>query len=153
MSPRDREDTIDENNIHMRIQALVDNELPEEDIEPTLERIQGSYEHREEYAALLRLKRRLADQREPPVSDDWVEKAEQRISRRLGRGLGTTLFLGSYLILLGYAVFTMFNDPGVPLIVAVLVSTILMGAALLLGNAIADRVREVKTDRYRRIIR
>ncbi|MFW5683224.1 MAG: hypothetical protein ACOC1I_00085 [Spirochaetota bacterium] len=153
MSTHDPQHELSPDDIRLRIQALADNELPEEAIEPTLEQIQGSYEYRQEYAELLRIKHRVKGEPVPRASEEWLEHAERRISRRLARGSGMVLFLGSYLILLGYAVFTMFRDPGVPLIVSVLVTTVLLGAAVLLGNAIADRVRESKTDKYRGIIR
>jgi hypothetical protein len=137
----------------MKIQALVDNELPESEIEPTIEAIQGSYEYRAEYAELLKLRKKLSSGAVPPPSQDWLREAEKKVSRRIGRGLGTVLFLGSYVILLGYAVFTMFRDPSVPIIVSVLILSGIVGFVVLLGNAIADRVRESKTDKYRGIIR
>ncbi|MFP4113108.1 MAG: hypothetical protein ACOC2Y_04700 [Spirochaetota bacterium] len=139
--------------IRMKIQALVDNELPESEIEPTIEAIQGSYEYRTEYAELLRLKKRLGSGPAPRPSEDWLEKAERRISRRVSSGLGTLLFIGSYVVLLAYAIYTLFRDPEVPLIVSVLTVTGVVGFVVLLGNAIADRVRESRTDKYRGIIR
>ena len=153
MSTSDHDEQEHTDEIRFKIQALADNELPEEEIEPTLDLIQGSYEYRREYAELLRLKRHLNAQPIPPVTEEWIERAERRISRRISRGTGTVLFVGSYLVLLGYAIFTMFRDPEVPLIVAVLVSAVVLGAGVLLGSAIADRVRERKTDKYREIIR
>ena len=153
MSTSDHDEQEHTDEIRFKIQALADNELPEEEIEPTLDLIQGSYEYRREYAELLRLKRHLNAQPIPPVTEEWIERAERRISRRISRGAGTVLFVGSYLVLLGYAIFTMFRDPEVPLIVAVLVSAVVLGAGVLLGSAIADRVRERKTDKYREIIR
>ena len=153
MSTSEHNEQQHADEIRLKIQALADNELPEEEIEPTLDLIQGSYEYRREYAELLRLKRHLNAQPIPPVTEEWIERAERRISRRISRGTGTVLFVGSYLVLLGYAIFTMFRDPEVPLIVAVLVSTVVLGAGVLLGSAIADRVRERKTDKYREIIR
>lgn len=153
MSTSDHDEQEHTDEVRLKIQALADNELPEEEIEPTLDLIQGSYEYRREYAELLRLKRHLNDQPIPPVTEEWIERAERRISRRISRGAGTLLFVGSYLVLLGYAIFTMFRDPGVPLIVAVLVSAVVLGAGVLLGSAIADRVRERRTDKYREIIR
>ena len=153
MSTSDHDEQEHTDEIRFKIQALADNELPEEEIEPTLDLIQGSYEYRREYAELLRLKRQLNDQPIPPVTEEWIEQAQHRISRRISRGAGTVLLLGSYLVLLGYAIFTMFADPGVPLIVAVLVAAVVLGAAVLLVSAIRDRVHERKTDKYREIIR
>jgi len=153
MSSHNPIDDLPVDEIHMKIQALVDNELPESEVDSVLATIQGSYEYRQEYAELLKLRRSLGAGPAGRLPDDWLAKAERKISRRLSRGIGTLLFVGSYLLLLGYAVFSLFDDPDVPLIVSVLVLSGIAGVAVLLANAIADRVRERKTDKYRGIIR
>ena len=153
MSAYNPNEHIPEDDIRIRIQALVDNELPEGEIEAVLAEIEGSYDYRTEYAELLKLRRKLGPGPAQRVSDEWVERAEARVTRRIGRGLGMVLFLGSYLVLLGYAIYTMLREPDVPLIVAVLILGVVAGFVVLLATAIADRVRERKTDRYRGIIR
>ena len=139
--------------IRIKLQALVDNELPASEIDEVLEEIQGSYEYRAEYAQLLKLRRELRAGIAEPTSQEWLARAERRIMRRVSRGVGTALLLGSYAILFGYALFTLFGDPEVPVIVSVLVAAGTLGFTVLLVNAIGDRVRERKTDRYRGIIR
>lgn len=153
MSAYNPNENIPEDDIRIRIQALVDNELPEGEIEAVLAEIEGSYEYRTEYAELLKLRRKLGPGPSQRVSDEWVERAEARVTRRIGRGLGMVLFLGSYLVLLGYAIYTILREPDVPLIVAVLILGVVAGFVVLLATAIGDRVRERKTDRYRGIIR
>lgn len=142
-----------EDDIRMKIQALADNELPESEIDSVLTAIAGSYEYRQEYTELLRLRRRLSPGPAPRVSDDWLAAAERRISRRIGRSTGTVLFVGSYLALLGYGIVSLFGDPEVPVAVAVLVAGGVLGLGVLLVSAIADRVRESKHDKYREVIR
>ena len=139
--------------IQLRIQALADNELPEEEIAPVLEAIQGSYEYREQYADLLKLKRKLAGLAVKDPGPDWVMRAERRIGRRLFRGTGTLLFVFSYLALLGVGAVALFRDAEIPLYVAILVGIGLAGLLSLLAGAIADRVRERKTDKYRGVLR
>lgn len=139
--------------IQLRIQALADNELPEEEIAPVLEAIQGSYEYREQYAELLKLKRKLAGVAVSDPGSDWVARAERRIGRRLFRGTGTLLFVISYLALLGVGVVALFREAEIPLYVAILVGIGLAGLLSLLAGAIADRVRERKTDKYRGVLR
>ena len=153
MSVHEPTDDLPMDDIMIRIQALADNELPESEIEAALEAIQGSYAYRSEYAQLLRMRRRLG--RGPSVrpSEDWLQKAEKRISRKVSRGLGTLLFIGSYVSLFGYALYTLIREPDVPIIVVVLIAGGVLGFVFLLGNAIADRVRESRNDRYREIIR
>lgn len=139
--------------IQLKIQALADNELPEEKIGPVLDAVQGSYEYREEYAELLRLKKRLSGVVGKGPGSDWVLAAERSITRKLFRGIGTVFFIGSYLALLGVAVITLFQDSDVPIYVSILVGVGILGLVVLLGNAIADRARESRTDRYRGVIR
>lgn len=144
---------INDQDMRLKIQALADNELPEEEIEPVLDAIQGSYGYREEYAALLRLKRQLSGLAVQDPADDWVAQAERRITRKLGRGFGNTLFIGSYVALLGVAIVSLFRDPEVPLVVSILVGVGVLGFVALLATAIADRVRESRTDKYKGVIR
>ena len=142
-----------DNELSLKIQALADNELPADEIPALLEAIEGSHEYRNEYARLLRLKRQLADQSLVTVPEEWLEKAERRIGRRIGRTLGLFFFLGSYIGLVGYAIYTMVSAPDVPLAALVLVLAFVGGAAFLLANAIVDRIRESKTDKYRGVVR
>ena len=139
--------------MRLKIQALVDNELPEDQIDDVLRAIRMSDEYTAEYADLLRLKQTVAEDAIRALPEEWLEKAEKKILRRIGRGFGQILFIGSYVALLGYSVFTMFRQPAIPVTVTILVSALLAGVVFLLGNAIADRVREGKDDKYRGIIR
>ena len=143
----------DSEEIQLKIQALADNELPEGEIGPVLEAVQGSYEYREEYAELLRLKKRLSGVVGKGPGSDWVLAAERSISRKLFRGIGTVFFIGSYLALVGVAIVTLFQDSEVPIYVSILVGVAILGLVVLLGNAIADRVRESRTDKYRGVMR
>ena len=150
--------TNDDNNssalddILIRVQALADNELPADQIDEVLDRIASDPALAAEYAAQLKLRQRLGTGL-TRVPDEWLRKAERRISRKITRGSGLVLLVGSYALLLGYAIYSLFSDPGVPLIVAVLSGTLVLGVAFLLINAIADRVRESRTDRYKEIVR
>ena len=150
----DRQDWLDEpvDEIRLKIQALADNELPESEIDGVLKEIQGSYEYRDEYADLLRMKKRIAGIA-VRASEDWLAKAERKISRRIGRVTGLLLFGASYLLLVGYALFTVFADPAVPVVLSIVVGSLVLGFGVLLVGAIADRVRESRTDKYREIIR
>jgi hypothetical protein len=147
------ETELNAQRIELRIQALADNELPEEEIPEVLEAIQGSYEYRKQYAEVLALKRRLAGLVVRDPGPDWVAAAEKRVARKLFRGTGTVFIIGSYLALLAVGLVSLFRDPDVPLYVSVLVGVGALGLFVLLGNAIADRVRERKTDKYRGILR
>ena len=134
-------------DITLKIQALADNELPEEEIQTVMTAIQGSHEYRAEYVEMLRLKKRLAGEAVPELTEEWVDKLERRITRRAGRFSGNLLFIGSYVVLLGYSVYSLFRDSDVPLLVSILVGAGIVGFLLLLGGAIVDRIRESRTDR------
>jgi hypothetical protein len=140
-------------DIRLKIQALADNELPESEIGPVLERIQGSYEYREEYAQLLRLRKRLAGVVVPEPRGDWVVEVEKKTTRKLTRGLGSILFIASYVALLGVGIVSVVRESEVPVYVAVLVGVGALGFVTLLINAIADRVRESRTDKYKGVMR
>lgn len=137
----------------LRVQALVDNELPAQDIRPTLEMIQSDKALQQEYAEMLQLRRSVGPGPSTRVPEAWVEKAEQSVRRKAGRSLGIMLLVGSYAILIGYALFTLFESPETPLIVAILISASVLGFLFLLANAIGDRLRERRTDKYREVIR
>lgn len=137
----------------LRVQSLVDNELPVEEIRPTLEMIRSDPSLQSEYVELLKLRRSLGPGPTTRVPDAWVEKAERSVSRTTGRGAGLVLLVGSYAVLLGYALFTLFSSPETPLIVAVLISASVLGFLFLLATAVRDRMRERKHDRYREVMR
>ena len=62
-------------------------------------------------------------------------------------------FIGSYVALLGIAVASLFQDADIPIYVSILIGVSILGLAVLLGTAIADRVRESRTDKYRGVMR
>ena len=144
---------LDQNDIRLKIQALADNELPAEEIESVLASIEGSYEYRAEYVNLLRIKQMVRGETAPDLSEEWIERAERRVVRSISKGSGNILFIGSYLALLGYAVYSLFRDSSVPIGISILVGAGVLGFAILLGNAIVDRIRESRTDRYKDVIR
>lgn len=143
----------DVSELSLKIQALIDNELPAEEIDPVLEQIQGSYEHREEFAELLRLRRRLAGAGAPEPPSDWVTEVQRRLRRRVFNGAGVIAFLGSYVGLAAYAIVTVLRRNSFPSLVIVALAVGVLGFLSLLGLTIADRVRESRNDKYRSVIR
>jgi hypothetical protein len=141
------------NETTLKVQALVDNELPVEEIRPTLELVQADPNLQREYVELLRLKRRLGPGPSSLISDDWLERAERRVSRKLWRGVGLLFFVGSYVALAGYALYSVLASPSTPLLVSLLIGVGVVGFIFLLSSAIADRVRESKDDKYRGVMR
>jgi hypothetical protein len=140
-------------DMELKIQALVDNELPADEIAPTLESIRHDPSLQREYGELLRLKRHLGPGPSSRISDEWLQKAQRKITRKISRGVGTILLIASYVALAGYALYTIVADPETPVLVSILIGSGVLGFVLLLSNAIMDRVRERKNDKYRGVIR
>ena len=96
----------------LKIQALADGELAESDIPDALEHVQSCYNCREEYISLLQLQKKLKGLIQHEPSAEWFEKLNRRITRKIGSSAGQILFIGSYLALIAYAVYSLFADTG-----------------------------------------
>ena len=137
----------------LKIQALIDNELPEAEIEPLLQHIESSYEYRREYVELKKLSRRLQGVQTPEPPEEWFVRVQRKLSRKVSSMLGKVLFIGSYVALIGYAIYQLFADSGEDVVIKILIGAIAVGFLTLLGVTIADRMAERKTDKYREVIR
>ena len=135
--------------IKLKIQALVDNEISEQEIPEVLSLIESSYEFRDEYVRLLRFQRKMRGITEPEPPKEWFEELSKRAGRKVTASIGQFLFFGSYLLLIGYALYTLFSDNGEGLFIKLIVAGIFVGLLSLLGVTIGDRVRESRTDRYK----
>lgn len=61
----------------LRLQAMVDNELPPEEIPELLQEIEGDHELRNEYIYLLQLKRSLSELPVYELRKEWYERFEK----------------------------------------------------------------------------
>lgn len=137
----------------LKAQALVDNELPEQEIATVMEHIQSCYHCRNEYIHLLALQRKMSGVGQPVPADEWFDSLPKRVGRKVTSLIGQVLFIGSYLVLLAYALFSLFSDDGEGLFIKVVIGAIVAGVLVLLGTAVTDRMRESKTDRYKGVMR
>lgn len=137
----------------LKIQALADGELAESDIPDALEHVQSCYNCREEYISLLQLQKKLKGLIQHEPSAEWFEKLNRRITRKIGSSAGQILFIGSYLALIAYAVYSLFADTGAAVFIKIAVGGILVGVVTMLGITIADRIRESKDDRYKGVMK
>lgn len=144
---------MNKEELKLKIQALVDNELSEEEIPDILRKIEGSYEMREDYITLLKLKKRLSGSHGPEPNREWFEQAAYRAGRRAVSWTGNLLFLGSYLALLGYALFSLLRMAEVALWEKISLAGIALGFIVLLSRAIADRIEESRTDKYKGVMK
>jgi len=79
--------------------------------------------------------------------DNEIE--EQQTSSMFGK----ILFFGSYALLFGYALFSLFSDRNTEGIIKIGIGGILLGFAVLLGITVANRIRESKDDRYKGVMK
>ena len=136
----------------LKLQAIIDNELAENEIEKTMSHMESCYKCRNEYIGFLKLKKRVSGAI-PHQTDEWYDKAANRISRRLSTFTGNFLFLGSYLLLIVYLVLTLFQDKETGLVIKIGIIGIVFGFFVLLGITVVDRIREKKDDKYRGVIK
>ena len=137
----------------LKVQALIDNELPDEDISPVVDHIQSCYRCRDEYIDYLKLQRKLKGLVGEEPGQEWFEKLQKRIGRRISSSAGQILFIGSYVALIGYAVYSIFADKDAGLFIKLAVGGILVGVLALLGVTISDRARESKDDKYKGVMK
>ncbi len=135
----------------LKVQALVDNELSENEIAEVISHVQSCYRCRDDYVELLKLQRRM----QGLLSHDpeWFEKLNRKIGRRLASSVGQMLFIGSYVALIGYAFYSLFAGREISLFLKFAVGGILVGVFTLVGVTVADRVRESKDDRYKGVMK
>jgi len=137
----------------MKIQALIDNELPEEEISSVINHIESCYKCREDYIEFLKLRKKMNIIKVPEPSKEWFEELPKRVFRRVSSIVGKILFFGSYGALIAYALFSFFSDTGESTFVKFLVGALVLGVFVLLGVTISDKVKENKTDKYRGVIK
>jgi len=137
----------------LQMQALLDNEIEENQVAPLISHLESCYTCRNEYITFLKLQRKLAGIGIPEPPKEWFERLPNKVLRRTSRVFGKVLFFGSYVLLLGYALYTLLSDRNTDSIIKIAVAGIAVGFIVLLGITIADRVRESKDDRYRGVIK
>ena len=137
----------------LQIQALLDNEIEEQQIAPLISHLESCYACRNEYISFLKLQRKLTGIGMPKPPKEWFEKLPNKVLRRTSRIFGKVLFFGSYALLLGYALYSLLGDRNTENIVKIGVAGIAVGFLVLFGITVADRVRESKDDRYKGVMK
>ena len=144
---------MDCEQIKLQVQALTDNELDEKEIPKVLHHLESCYRCRNDYIELLSLQKRMKGLSIPEPTKEWFEDLPKKIFRGFSSLFGKLLFFGSYILLIGYALFTFFSDKEGDLFVKILIGGIVLGFIVLLGVTIGDRVGESRTDKYKGVIK
>ena len=137
----------------LKAQALVDNELAETEIPEVMEHVQSCYACREEYIQLLRLQRKMKGLRYPEPPQEWFERLNKRVGRKISSSIGQILFLSSYLALIAYALYSLFAGNEADLFIKIVIGGILAGIVIVLGVTIGDRAKEYKDDKYKGVMK
>jgi len=136
-----------------KCQLLIDDELGEEEIAPVLEHIESCYKCRNEYVELLKLRKKLSGIKNPAPQEEWFETLNKKKGRRFIGRFGIILMAVSYLLLLGFALFTLFSDSTEGLFIKIIVATSVLSVIVLFITAFSDRLKESKTDRYKGVMK
>ena len=137
----------------LKVQALIDNELPEGEIDAVIDHVQSCYRCREDYVSLLKLQRKMKGLQYPEPPTEWFEELQNKRGHRFGSFFGLSLFIGFNLVLIGYALYSLFTDSGEGLFIKVVIGGIVLGVLSLLGRTVADRRRESKSDKYKEVMK
>lgn len=134
-------------------QLLIDDELNEEEIAPLMGHIESCYKCRDEYIGLLKLKKKLSGIKGPAPEEEWFETLSRRRGRRFAGSTGFILLIVSWLLLAGFALFTLFSDTGEGLFVKIAVGGAVLSVIILFITALTDRMKESKTDKYKGVMK
>ena len=133
----------------LKMNALVDGEVDEEDVPALISHMESCYKCREEYIELLRLQKKMKGLKIPEPSKEWFEKFSHRSMRKASGVIGKIFFIVSYILLLGYSLYTFFTSSDADVFIKITLGGVLLGFIVLFGVTISDRIKESKTDRYK----
>ena len=137
----------------LKINALIDNELKESDALPLFQHLSTCESCRNEYLEQLKLHRSLRKVHIPEPTDDWYKSFPKRVLRKITGIGGRIFFIGSYVLLLAYALYQLFISSDTDIILKIIVGGLSLGFVVLLTVSIVDRINESKDDKYKGVIR
>ena len=94
----------------LKLSALLDNEIGENDVASTLSHLESCYQCRSEYIELLSLQKKIKGVNIPEPKKEWYEKFHKNIFRKSSGIIGKIFFFASYLALFIYALFHLFTS-------------------------------------------
>ncbi|MDC7127362.1 MAG: hypothetical protein PQJ46_17495 [Spirochaetales bacterium] len=137
----------------IKCQMLIDDELEEEEIAPLMNHIESCYNCRNEYIELLKLRKKLTGIKGSAQNEEWFNALEKRPGRRFFNRIAIVLFIGSWLLLAAYTLFTFFKSPDENLFVKIVVTASAVSVIIIFITTIIDRLRESKTDKYKDVMK
>ncbi len=134
-----------------KIQALIDKELPEDEIKTVVSHIESCYNCREEYISMLKLESRLKGISFPEAEYDWYAVQRKKFLRKSFSFLGKILVFFSFLTLFVWGIIELVRNGNTKPIVQISILGLTLGAGILLFVSFSDRAAELKHDKYRRV--
>lgn len=99
----------------------------------------------------LKLKRTSSEISFTKPSDETMDGYWAQVSSRLSRGGGWIFLIIGSIILALYAIYRFTIDPSIHSFIKVTIAAIVIGIVLLFISVLIERIRDLKTDRYRGI--
>ena len=137
----------------LNINAMIDNEIPEEAVQPTLSHLESCYHCRQDYIELIQLQKQMKGLKIPQPPKEWFESFHKNIFRKATGWIGRIFFIGSYILLLSYAFFKFFTSDDPSVFLKLIIGGIFLGFLILLGVSFADRFQESKNDKYKGVMK
>ena len=134
-----------------KIQALIDKELPENEIDEVISHTESCYKCRNEYISLLQLEKKLKGVSFPDPEYDWFEEKRKKFIRSFSSFFGKMLVLFSFLVLFAWSVIELVKTSNTQPIIRISIAGLAAGIVILVVVSISDRITERKYDKYRSI--
>ena len=84
--------------------------------------IESCYKCRDEYISLLKLRKKLHGIKGPAPEEEWFEALYRNRGRKFAGGFGFTLLIASWLLLAGFALYSLFSDSGEGILIKIVVA-------------------------------
>lgn len=134
-----------------KIQALIDRELPGDEINTVVSHIESCYKCREEYISMLKLERKLNGISFPESEYDWYSNQKKKFLRKSFSFFGKILVIFSFLTLFVWGIIELVRNGNTKPVVQISILGLALGTGILLFVSFSDRAAELKHDKYRRI--
>lgn len=142
--------------IETLLSGYIDNMLPQQQRQRVELHVAECETCARELASLQHIRDDLRMMRMDDDADPTVEEMDRIRAGVFERGFGWggwAMLVGGLLVLAGYALYEFITAPTEHAVIKVAVLAVFGGFAFLLGNKLAERRREYKTDRYKDVVR
>ncbi|MEW5807620.1 MAG: zf-HC2 domain-containing protein [Acidobacteriota bacterium] len=132
-----------------QLSAYIDGELSDRErmeLESHLQTCKNCRKELEEHMKIKKISSSIKFA-EPPK--EMMDNYWTSISAGISRGTGWTLFLIGTVILIAYAIYQFVIDRSIDAFIKTTVAAVVIGIVMLFVSVLIERLRDLKTDRYR----